>query len=150
MCKRAFKTFVFRSSIRSLDILTDMLVFKLKIPQHKLYTRKTELVLEMKVYLDFHRVYMAMATNTGQRQWRQIRVSHGGDFPAFVPTFRELLCSFSQVEHVLFACELMSLYTLWGFCSAQLGSCVKFSGLFRYSIQRFSASTQSCLYQKQE
>ena len=35
--------------------------------QHNLCTRKTEVALETKFDLDFHRVYMAMATNSDQR-----------------------------------------------------------------------------------
>ena len=43
--------------------------------QHKLCTRKTELALKMRFYLDFHWVYMTMAMNTGQRKWRQMCIS---------------------------------------------------------------------------
>ena len=42
------------------------------LSQHELCTRKTELALEVKFYLDFH---TSMATNTDQRKWRQIRIS---------------------------------------------------------------------------
>ena len=38
--------------------------------QHKLCTRKTELALEVKFYLDVHWVYMAMRTNADQLKWR--------------------------------------------------------------------------------
>ena len=50
----------------SASTLTDKLVIPMHLPQHKLCTRKTELALEVKFYLDVHRVYMAMAMNVHQ------------------------------------------------------------------------------------
>ena len=47
------------------------------LPQHTLYTRKTELPLEMKwSYLDFHQVYMAMQRT--QTNWSDVKYT----FPA--------------------------------------------------------------------
>ena len=42
------------------------------LPQHKLCTRKTGLALEVKLDLDVHWVFMAMATNADHLKWRQI------------------------------------------------------------------------------
>ena len=62
-----------RNSIRSLN--TYWKVSSMHLLQYEWCTRKTELALETKFYLDFHEVYMAMATNADQRKWRQIRIS---------------------------------------------------------------------------
>ena len=43
--------------------------------QHKLCTRNTEVALEIQFYLDFHQVYVAMATTAGQWRWRDMYVS---------------------------------------------------------------------------
>ena len=47
----------------------------MRLLQHKLCTRKKEGALEVKFYLDIHRVYIARGTNADQRKWRWIRIS---------------------------------------------------------------------------
>ena len=65
----------YSSSSHSLNIKTWWQVSSMHLPENNLCTMKTELALEVKFHLDFHRVYVAMATNVDQRQWRQIHIS---------------------------------------------------------------------------
>ena len=58
-----------------LSLVIDWEVSSMPLPQHELCTRKTELALEVKCYLDVHWVHMTTATNADQWKWRQIRSS---------------------------------------------------------------------------
>ena len=62
-----------KRNILSFDSYWSVGSMHLCLSQPKLCTSKTELSIEMKLYVDVHQANMTMAMNAGQRKWRQIR-----------------------------------------------------------------------------